>query len=205
MGFLPFNTRDKDSIRQAIKKSDIVVNLIGKHYETKHALPVRRSDGKLCRVNYSFEEVHVEVAKTIAELTKEAGIPRLIHVSALSADSKSPSKWNVTKAKGEEVVRKAFPDAVIVKLATVFGPEDRFLNYIAEANSRLPIFPLLRNGSNLLQPVYVNDVAKGIWEIIKVYTINISLYFNIYIFNTVSSTSGLRRFQRKNVPILWSC
>lgn len=32
----------------------------GKHYETKHAVPYRNVNGKLSRVNYTFEEVHVE-------------------------------------------------------------------------------------------------------------------------------------------------
>ena len=35
--------------------SDIVVNLIGKYYETKHVVPTRREDGSLSRVNYSYE------------------------------------------------------------------------------------------------------------------------------------------------------
>lgn len=55
-------------------------------------------------------------------------------------------------------------------MAPVFGPEDRLLNWIAEANSRLPFFPLLNNGSHLLQPVYVGDIGKGLLEISKVFS-----------------------------------
>lgn len=169
LGLLPFSVRDKDSVREAFRNTDVVVNLIGKHFETKHAVPTRRADGKLSRVNFSFEEVHVTAAETIAEVAKEAGVKKFIQVSALSADAKSESRWCKSKAQGEAAVRKHFPDAIVVRPATVFGPEDRFLNWIAETNTRLPILPLINNGANVLQPVYVADVGKALAELCKNY------------------------------------
>lgn len=91
-----------------------MINLIGKHFETKHIVPTRRADGNLSRVNYSFEDVHVTVPETIAELAKEAGVKAFIHVSALSADLESGSEWNRSKARGEIAVRNKFPEAVSI-------------------------------------------------------------------------------------------
>ena len=96
---MPFSPRDEDSVRAAIAHSDVVINMIGKHYETKHLVPTRREDGNLSRVNYSFEDVHVDVAERIARLSKEAGVKRLIHVSALAANEDSPSQWAQSKAR----------------------------------------------------------------------------------------------------------
>lgn len=112
IGLMPFSARDKSSIAEAMKNSDVVINLIGKHYETKNALPTRRKDGSLSRINYSFEEVNVTIPETISSIAAELGVKSLIHVSALSADVNSTSKWCRTKALGEAVVRKNFPDAV---------------------------------------------------------------------------------------------
>lgn len=109
---MPFSPRDKDSIRESVKHSDVVINLIGKHYETKHLVPTRRANGSLSRINYDFEEVHVTIPQTIAQISKEAGVKTFIHVSALSADINSKSKWSQTKARGEIAVREAFKDAV---------------------------------------------------------------------------------------------
>ena len=95
-----------------MKNSDVVINLIGKHYETKHLVPTRRPDGKLSRVNYSFEDTHIHVPKTIARLAKEAGVKCLIHVSALGGNVNSHSRWNVSKRLGEDAVREEFPEAV---------------------------------------------------------------------------------------------
>ena len=112
MGLLPFSPRDDESIKAALKNSDVVINLIGKHYETKHIVPTRRPDGRLCRVNYGFDEVHVDIPRKIARLAKEAGVECMIHVSALAADIDSSSKWSRSKAKGEIAVREEFPDSV---------------------------------------------------------------------------------------------
>jgi NADH dehydrogenase (ubiquinone) 1 alpha subcomplex subunit 9 len=164
---LPFSPRDHDSIREAIKNSDVVINMIGKHYETKHIVPTRRADGKLSRVNYSFDEVNNEIARTLAKLSKEAGVQSFIHVSALAADLESGSVWAQTKAKGEAAVREEFPNAIIVKPATIFGAEDRFLTWIAEACDRLPVFPLINGGKTLVQPVYSLDVGKALMTLVN--------------------------------------
>lgn len=95
-----------------MKNSDVVINLIGKHYETKHLVPTRRNNGKLSRINYDFDEVHVTIPQTIAKICAEVGVETFIHVSSLSADLESKSRWSQTKAKGEIAVREAFPGAV---------------------------------------------------------------------------------------------
>ncbi len=111
---VPFSPRDEQSIIDSLKYSDVVINLIGKHYETKHIVPTRRADGSLSRINYDFEDVHVRIPEKIAELAKEAGVKTFIHVSALSADLEAKSQWSQTKARGEIAVRNKFPDAVSV-------------------------------------------------------------------------------------------
>merc|ERR1719183_580236 len=77
VGFMPFDARDTESVRAAIKPADIVINLIGKEYETRHVIPLV--------TNYTFSQVNMEIPRLIAELSAEEGADRLIHVSALSA------------------------------------------------------------------------------------------------------------------------
>jgi dTDP-4-dehydrorhamnose reductase len=45
----------------------------------------------------------------------------------LNADLNSPSKFYQTKAKGEEKVKAAFPNATIIRPGTLFGYEDKLL------------------------------------------------------------------------------
>ena len=93
-------------------RSDVVVNFIGKHYETKHIVPTRKPNGTISRVNFDFNEVHVELPRKLATLAKQAGVKTFIHVSALSANVNSKSEWNRSKALGEIAVREVFPEAV---------------------------------------------------------------------------------------------
>lgn len=164
---MPFSPRDEESIMESLEQSDVVINLIGKHYETKHLVPTRRADGNLSNINYSFDEVHVDIARRLARLSKEAGVESFVHVSALAANPDSNSAWSRSKAAGEVAVKEEFPDAIIVKPATVFGSEDRFLNVMAEMNERLPIFPIVNNGDTLTQPVYGIDVGQALFNIVQ--------------------------------------
>lgn len=169
LGFIPFSGRDEQVIRESVKHSDVVINLIGKDYETKHIVPTRRPDGKLSRVNFSFEETHVTIAERIARISREENVKAFIHVSALGANENSESDFLRTKALGEQAVRKEFPESIIVRPATVFGAEDRFLRVIADLATTLPIFPIFNEGKTRMQPVFCGDIALAIERIVNGY------------------------------------
>ena len=75
--------------------------------------------------------MHVEGASRIAEISAANGVSRFVHVSHLNASHDSPSEFYRTKAQGEDVVRKAFPDATIVRPGSYYGHEDKLLNSMA--------------------------------------------------------------------------
>lgn len=168
VGLIPYSPRDQDSVRFALERSDVVVNMIGKTYETKHMVPTRRANGKLSRVNYSFEEVHIDIPQRLAEWSKEAGVERFIHVGALGSNPDSASQWARTKFAGEQAVKEAFFHSSIVRPAMMFGPYDRFLTKIPSFYTRplIPIVPLVNGGVNTMQPVFAVDVAEAIVRLI---------------------------------------
>ena len=170
-GVYYYSPRDEDSIRKIIDGSDIVVNMIGKYHVTKHAVPTDEN-GRLklvggSRTNYDFQEVNVDIPAKLAAISKEMGCSQFVHVSALMADPQSKSEWARTKAAGEDAVLSAFPDATIIRPATLFGHEDRFMNWHAFMGERLPIVPVVEDGSALVTPVYVGDVADAIIKVIE--------------------------------------
>uniref|UniRef100_A0A8D2N535 NADH dehydrogenase [ubiquinone] 1 alpha subcomplex subunit 9, mitochondrial n=1 Tax=Zonotrichia albicollis TaxID=44394 RepID=A0A8D2N535_ZONAL len=150
--FMEWDCRDKESIRRAVEHSNVVINLIGKEWETK---------------NFKFEDEFVNIPQSIAQISKEAGVEKFIHISHLNASMKSPSKYLRNKAVGEKTVREQFPDAVILKPSEMFGREDRFLNHYANMRWFGGV-PLVSLGKKTVkQPVYVVDVAKAIINAIK--------------------------------------
>ncbi|XP_055251233.1 NADH dehydrogenase [ubiquinone] 1 alpha subcomplex subunit 9, mitochondrial isoform X1 [Moschus berezovskii] len=150
--FMNWNGRDKDSIRRAVEHSSVVINLVGREWETK---------------NFDFEDVFVKIPQAIAQVSKEVGVEKFIHVSHLNADIKSSSKYLRNKAVGEKEVRETFPEATIIKPSDIFGREDRFLNYFANIRWFGGV-PLISLGKKTVkQPVYIVDVTKGIINAIK--------------------------------------
>ncbi len=109
-----------------------------------------------------FDLVHHTAPARLARLAREAGMERLIHLSALGADLRSTSAYSRSKAAGEQAVRDAFPTATILRPSIVFGPEDRFFNRFAALAMLSPVMPLIGGGENRVQPVYVGDVADAV-------------------------------------------
>ena len=106
--------------------------------------------------------LHVEAAARIARHACDSNVRRLLHISGIGADSTAHSPYICSRGRGEAVVKAAFPDAIIVRSAAMFGPDDAFLAPILSHLRRLPVYPMFGRGSTRLQPVYVEDVAEAI-------------------------------------------
>jgi uncharacterized protein YbjT (DUF2867 family) len=110
----------------------------------------------------TFDRVHHLAPAKLARLAREAGVARLIHISAIGADPRSTSAYARSKAAGEQAVKDAFPTATILRPAIVFGPEDDFFNRFARLATISPFVPLIGGGETRFQPVYVGDVADAV-------------------------------------------
>mmetsp|Transcript_12059 Transcript_12059/g.13868 ORF Transcript_12059/g.13868 Transcript_12059/m.13868 type:complete len:363 (-) Transcript_12059:388-1476(-) len=148
------NMRDEDSVRKAIQGSDVVVNLQGKHYETKHAVPGI--------YNWKFEDIHVKAAETLARIAREEDVKHFVHLSSVAAADGAKSRWAETKNRGDKAVTEQFPGAVIVKSNVIYGEEDRLLNWYARMVRNLPAIPLVEGGEGKVRPVFVGDVAQAL-------------------------------------------
>jgi NADH dehydrogenase len=109
----------------------------------------------------TFEGVHVLGAQYIAQQSVTSGA-KLVHISGIGTDTESPSTYIRARAVGEQRVREAAPQAVILRPSVLFGRNDAFLRTLSGLVNMLPVIPLFGNGSTRLQPVYVKDVAKAI-------------------------------------------
>ena len=139
------NVRDTASTRAAIEGADVVVNCVGIIAEDSHQ---------------KFNAVNCEAAARIARLSAEAGVGKLVHISALAADAESESEYARSKAKGETDVLKNFPSATILRPGIVFGTEDKFFNMFGTMSRYYPVLPIV-GAESRMQPAYVEDVAAA--------------------------------------------
>jgi NADH dehydrogenase len=138
------NLRNPASVARALQGAEAVVNLVG----------ILAESGR-----QNFEAVHAFGARAVARAAHEAGISRLVQVSALGADPDSDAEYARSKARGEAAVRDIMPDAIVTRPSIVFGPEDDFFNRFAAMARVLPIIPLI-GAETKFQPVFVGDVAE---------------------------------------------
>ena len=142
---------DEKSIARAVADAFAVVNAVSLYVE----------EGA-----NTFWSVHVEAASRLARCSRAMGVARFVHVSGIGANAASSSSYIRSRGEGEQAVRAAFPQAVIVRPSVMFGPDDAFLTPLANLVQRLPLFPLFGAGETALQPSYVEDVADAVVRIL---------------------------------------
>jgi uncharacterized protein YbjT (DUF2867 family) len=137
---------DNHSLKDALKDSDAVINLVGILHATR---------------KNSFEKIHHQLPRRVAQLCEELGIPRLLHMSALQASKHAPSAYLKSKAAGEAAVSEFNKklDITIFKPSVIFGRGDSFINMFANLVKFLPVIALAKPNSKF-QPIWVEDVAQ---------------------------------------------
>jgi NADH dehydrogenase len=145
------NLRNRDSLLRALDGATASLNLVGLLWETGRQ---------------GFQAVHVMGAQNVAEAARAQGVERVVQMSAIGADVRSPSKYARTKAEGEAAVRAIYPDAAMVRPSIVFGPGDGFFEKFATMAQLSPVLPLVGGGLTRFQPVFVGDVAQALARVV---------------------------------------
>ena len=146
-----WNPNNFSELKEAIKNSDIVINLIGILYETR---------------KQKFYNIHANIPEAVAKICSESDVKKFIHVSAIGANENSKSLYQKSKYQGEVKALDNFKNTVIIRPSVVCGTEDNFTNLFSKL-SILPIIPVV--GINYkFQPILVDDVVDAIVQAIEI-------------------------------------
>ena len=147
---IEWNSKNFLELKEAIKNSDIVINLVGILYETR---------------NQKFYNIHSEIPEAVSKICSESEVKKFIHVSAIGANETSKSVYQKSKFQGEVKSLDNFNRTVIIRPSVVCGTEDNFTNLFSKL-SILPVIPVV--GINYkFQPILVTDVADAIVQAIE--------------------------------------
>lgn len=147
---LEADVHDEAQLTRLLPGHDAVVNLVAILHGSEAA----------------FEHVHVQLPTKLARACVATGVRRVVHVSALGVSLDGPSRYQRSKARGEEVLRQADLDLTVLRPSVIFGAGDRFLNLFARLQAVFPVMPLAGAAARF-QPVWVDDVASAVLACLK--------------------------------------
>jgi uncharacterized protein YbjT (DUF2867 family) len=137
---------DPDSLHAACDGVDTVVHLVA-------IIRGRAQD---------FESVMAQGTRNVVAAAQEAGVRRFVLASALGLDERSKdavpyfgAKWQM-----EHAVRESGLEYVIFRPSFVFGRDGGVLPTFVRLARYAPLTPIIGPGTQLLQPIWVEDVAE---------------------------------------------
>jgi uncharacterized protein YbjT (DUF2867 family) len=136
---------DAASLRRAVKGVEVVVHLVA----------IRQGKPE------QFQAVMVEGTRSLLEASREAGVTRFVHMSALGTTEETKdlvpyygAKWQMEK----DVESSGLP-YVIFRPTFIFGREGGILPTFRKLAKLTPVTPIIGSGEQRIQPVWADDVG----------------------------------------------
>lgn len=139
---------DKRALQRLVGRASVVLHIAG---------VVNAPDPQ------GFEAGNVLGTLNVVNAALAAGVPRLVHVSSLSAREPDLSIYGRSKLRGEKIVKASSLDWTVVRPPAVYGPRDTEMFELFKL-ARRGIVPLPPQGH--LSIIHVNDLARLLLSLI---------------------------------------
>ncbi len=144
---------DKSSYIDSLASFDAVINLVG---------IIREFSSKAV----TFQKLHFDATRELAEAAVKAGIDRWIQMSANGVDQKPVSMYQTTKLEAEKFLRESGLRLTIFRPSLIFGePPDGKTEFCTDIFRILkfpfPFVPVFGDGLYRFQPIHATDVARA--------------------------------------------
>ncbi len=112
------------------------------------------------------EELHHGGTLNLVREALDAGVERLVYVSALGARPDG-SPFFRAKYAAEREVQEVDLEAVVFRPAVVYGEGDRFTADLRAMLERYPVLPVFGDTEFRLQPVSIEDVVEALCQAVE--------------------------------------
>jgi uncharacterized protein YbjT (DUF2867 family) len=130
---------------------DVVINAVGILRETHAA---------------TFAALHVAAPRALFRACVQAGVKKVIQISALGADSHAATGYHRSKKQADDELAALPLPSVIVQPSLVFG-EGGASTKLFTTLAALPLVPTPGNGAQCVQPVHIDDLAEMIVRLLE--------------------------------------
>jgi uncharacterized protein YbjT (DUF2867 family) len=140
------DVHDRAALAHEFAGAAAVINLVG-------ILNEAGRDGS------GFRRAHVDLTRTVIAACKQAGVRRLLQMSALNA-GRGKSHYLRTRGEAETLVRESGLAWTIFQPSVIFGRGDGLFMRFCDLLRMTPVLPLARSGARFA-PVFVGDVVNA--------------------------------------------
>ncbi len=136
-----------ETYSSAIRSGSIVIYLI-------HTMGFQRQAG-------DFEDLDRRAARTMLEVSRQAGVALIIHLSGLFDSRENLSRHLASRAEVAELIRRSGIPAIILRASIIFGQGSASYE-ILKAALALPVVPLPPWRQTRVQPIAIGDVIRSL-------------------------------------------
>lgn len=130
---------------------DAVVNCVGLFRESRAA---------------RFDALHTQGPRALFSACAEAGVARVVQVSALGAAADAPTPFLRSKHAADRHLLALPLDACVAQPSLVFGPEGLSARQLLSL-AALPLLPLPAGGQQRIQPIHVDDAVDALRALVE--------------------------------------
>jgi NADH dehydrogenase len=108
----------------------------------------------------TFERVNARGTENVVRALEDAGVARLVHLSALGASEDERFPYLASKWRGEQAVRASGLDWTILRPSVLHGEGAGFFRPIVWTLRWMPVYPLPDGGQTRFQPLWIADLGR---------------------------------------------
>ena len=137
--------------RPRLEGVDAVVNTVG----------IFREQGA-----QTFEAIHVRAPVALFEACVDAGVRRVVQISALGAAADAPTEFLRSKHAADTALASLPLSSVVVRPSLVFAPEGTSARLFLQL-AALPLTPLPAGGAQCVQPIHRDDLVAALVVLVE--------------------------------------
>lgn len=109
----------------------------------------------------SFDALHVRAPRALFSASAEAGVRRVLQISALGADEAAATGYHRSKRAADEFLLSQPLSSAVVQPSLVYGPGGASAR-LFDALASLPLLPVPGDGGQRVQPIHIDDVVAAL-------------------------------------------
>ena len=108
-----------------------------------------------------FDIVNHHGTQNVIRAMKENGVQKIVYLSSYDVTSDTKTMYSKSKLMAEKEIISSGLDYVILRPTVIYGGrKDPSLSKIVKHIRKFPVVPVIGNGRQILQPIFIRDIVK---------------------------------------------